>query len=313
VDYNKKHELLRSIRPFKCVMIPNSVDEISEIGLEGLYVALIDRVTVEIIDSEGRRIGIVGGEIQDGGCRRAFPIYLRDLIQCKDALAVRDEAHLMYKIEQLVDYGRICVRPQDGGYVIGVFNCMRFESCPTQVVEKRYGEWDDFFREVLISAVEVRHDRSTNYASTRSLPLPTMTRTPDITSFRDSDYCKFDSTDPQEVFERARNIIFQMGTVGSYHWALEERSNSSWEELAAYKLHNLLSAVRVYALKYNAPFGCKRDVTWDFISKYNGCHTPYQPANEQDKFRLFWESPMELHLPCPPRKRRGMDRWLTPE
>ena len=103
MDYNKKHELLRSIRPFKCVMIPNSVDEISEIGLEGLYVALIDRVTVEIIDSEGRRIGIVGGEIQDGGCRRAFPIYLRDLIQCKDALAVRDEAHLMYKIEQLVD------------------------------------------------------------------------------------------------------------------------------------------------------------------------------------------------------------------
>lgn len=141
MNYDTQLELLRAIRPYKGVIIPYSMDEIATrgMGLEDLYVAFIDRVTVEIIDidNEGRRIGIVGGEIQDGGCRRAVPIYLRDLINCKDVPRVRNEGHLMELIELLVDCGRICVRPQNGGYVIGVFNCMKFESCPTRVVQMR--------------------------------------------------------------------------------------------------------------------------------------------------------------------------------
>src|ERR1035438_401420 len=162
-------------------MIPYSVDEISEIGLEGLYVALIDRVTVEVIDTEGRRIGIVAGEIQDGGCRQAVPNYSRDFptADCR-TLWDGNEDPFDVEIRLLADCGRICVRPQDGGYIIGVFNCMKFESCPTQVVQKRPGEWNDFFQEVVIS---VKDDRNWIYiddyaysTSTPALPHPSMIR-----------------------------------------------------------------------------------------------------------------------------------------
>src|ERR1035438_6486239 len=223
VDFNKERELLRSIRPYKNVMIPYSV---LYFDTGRLYPALIDRVSVEIVDDDGRRIGIVEGEIQDDYCKQAVPIYSRDLptADCPTPWEGNEDPFDM-AIRLLVDCGRICVRPQDGGYIIGVFNCMKFESCPTKVVQKRPGEWDDFFQEVVISVKDCGDNRRDYSSLPPYLPLPLLTGG-QIAPFRDPEYCKFQSTDPQEVFDRARNIIFPIGPVGSYHWTLTGKSNN---------------------------------------------------------------------------------------
>jgi hypothetical protein len=135
-------------------------------------------------------------------------------------------------------------------------------------VQKRSGEWDDFFLgEVVIHAQEYGPGRRPYFITTPALPipLPTKTRTPNRTPFRDREYCLFDSSDPHEVFERARNIIFPMGQVGSYHWTLTEELKSQWEHMVAvYHSDRVLAAVLVYALGFNAPFGSARDVAREF-------------------------------------------------
>jgi hypothetical protein len=243
--------------------------------LRDLYAAFIDRVTVEIMDNEGRRIGIVGGEIQDGGCRQAVPIYPRDFITPDNPYVSweRKEGNVIKGIEQLVDYGRICARPQDGGYVIGVFNCMKFASCPTRLLQRRCGEWDDFFlREVVISAKDYWSDMDGDIeysTSTPALPLPSMIRRP-LTPFRDRDYCTFYGRGPQQIFERARNIIFQEGPVGPYRWTLAGESNTRWNEMVEdCDSETVLAVVRLYARRHSAPFGCRREVTREFISMFD--------------------------------------------
>jgi hypothetical protein len=277
MDYHAEHELLGAIQPYKDVMIPYSMQKLSDVGmgLEYLYAALIDSVSVEIVDDDGRRIGIVRGESQDGDCKRADLIYPRELITPDNPVIHwrHDKGDIAKGIELLVDCGRICVRPQGRGYVVGVFNCMKFESCPTRVVQKRSGEWDDFFlREVVISAKDYwsdMEDDAIEYStSTPALPLPSMIRTP-VTPFRDRAYCDFHSKDSRQVFERARNIIFQRGPVGPYRWTLAGESSTMWKQLVdEHDSDRVLAVVRCYALEYGAPFGCRRDILPEFISVF---------------------------------------------
>src|ERR1035438_3967085 len=124
-------DILGAIRPFKGVMIPYGLfKDLTGWIDKDLYFTLIEGVTAEIVDDEGRRIGIVGGLIQDGGCKQAIPIYPRDLTTPDSSCVPTkyDEDEIVEGIEHLVDYGRICVRPEDGGYVIGVFNSVKLES-----------------------------------------------------------------------------------------------------------------------------------------------------------------------------------------
>jgi hypothetical protein len=131
MHYNTRtHEILRAIQPFKGAMIPYGVlNDLTREADRDVYFTLIEGVTVEVVDHDGRRVGIVGGEIEDGGCKRAFPIYPRDLITPAPSYCWEyDEDDIVKGIERLVNFGRICVRPQDGGYILGVFNCAKLES-----------------------------------------------------------------------------------------------------------------------------------------------------------------------------------------
>jgi hypothetical protein len=169
-DGARAGEILAAIRPFKGVMIPYGVlKDLTGWIDKDLYLILIERVTAEVVDEQGRRIGIVRGEIQDGGCKQAIPIYPRDLIT-SFIPGEYDEDDIVKGIEQLVDYGRICVRRQDGGYVIGVFNCMKMESSPTQVVQKRPGDWEDFFWGPVNAAKQVWNDRRHYSIKTPTFP-----------------------------------------------------------------------------------------------------------------------------------------------
>jgi hypothetical protein len=278
VNYVAQNELLRTIQPYKDVMIPYSVKE-DDMGTitKDVYAAFIDRVTVEVIDNEGRRIGIVGGVIEDGGCTRAVPIYPRDFITSGEPIArlVWNKGQIADAIELLVDYGRICVRPQGRSYVVGVFNCMKFDSCPTRVVQKRPGDWDDFFlRELVISAKdywsEIDAEDFKYSTSTPGLPLPSMIRRP-VTPFRDRDYCNFHCNYLSLAFARAQNIIFQKGPVGPYRWNLNKWNRETESD----ECDKIVAAARLYAQECNAPFGCRRDVLPEFLSYYEWCLSLY--------------------------------------